>query len=179
MTQPIAKPVPVRRGDPRARSMGIRHPDAVAIYIDQRVLSQVIEYSESDMTGEVGGFLLGGLHEDGGTYVEVRAFLPAPSARSGRASLTFTHETWAQLNRQVEADYPDQLVLGWQHTHPGLTVFLSGYDVFIHRNFFSQPWQIALVVDPKAKELSFFQWRAGEIVDCGFTIADFGLQIAD
>jgi hypothetical protein len=29
-------------------------------------------------------------------------------------------------------------------------------------------WHVALVVDPKQKELCFFQWRAGEIVDCGF-----------
>jgi proteasome lid subunit RPN8/RPN11 len=117
--------------------------------------------------------MLGGLYREkraGREYVEVGAYLPAPAAESGPASLKFTHDSWAALTRRASAEFPDMLVLGWHHTHPGLGVFLSGYDVFIHRNFFSQPWQFALVVDPKTREMGFFQWRGGEIVDCGFTL---------
>ena len=70
-------------------------------------------------------------------------------AVSGGASLTFTHETWADLHSQVEQKYPTEMIVCWHHTHPGFGVFLSGYDQFIHRNFFPEPWQIALVVDPR------------------------------
>ena len=82
--------------------------------------------------------------------------------------MRFTHATWAAMTRRAEEDYPGELVVGWQHTHPGLGVFLSAYDLFIHRHFFSQPWQIALVVDPRARQCGFFQWLGGKVVDCGF-----------
>ena len=72
------------------------------------------------------------------------------------------------MTRTVEDKYPDHHVLGWHHTHPDFGVFLSAYDLFIHRHFFPQPWQVALVVDPLRQELGFFQWRENEVVDCGF-----------
>ena len=64
-------------------------------------------------------------------------------------------------------------LLGWQHTHPGLGVFLSEQDLFIHRNFFAEAWQIALVVDPRRQDFAFFHWRQGQVRDCGFVcVAD-------
>jgi hypothetical protein len=38
--------------------------------------------------------------------------------------------------------------VGWYHTHPGFGVEFSEMDLFIQRNFFSGPTQIALVTDP-------------------------------
>jgi proteasome lid subunit RPN8/RPN11 len=104
----------------------------------------------------------------------VRHFHPAREAQGSLAALKFTHDTWSTLRRELEANFPNESVLGWQHTHPGMGVFLSGYDLFIQRNFFGQPWQIALVVDPKQQEFGFFQWRDGEIKDCGFVCVDEG-----
>ena len=132
------------------------------------VLARILDYSERDPTRELGGFLLGGLHVDGREYVEVRHFVPAVDARSRAASLTFTHETWSRLHQEVQTQYRDESVVGWHHTHPNFGVFLSAYDLFIHRHFFSAPWQVALVVDPQRQEFGFFQWRRGNVVDCGF-----------
>ncbi len=168
MIQPTQKPIPSDNVAARARRIGTLHSDAPAIYVYDDVLADVIRHSETDLKRETGGFLLGGLHYDKEVYIEVRAFLPATATASRATSLTFTHRTWAAMTRRTEADYPGELVLGWQHTHPGLSVFLSAYDVFIHRHFFSQPWQIALVVDPCSRRFGFFQWHGGEVVDCGF-----------
>lgn len=159
-------------------AIGTIHHDAVTIIIREPVLEEILDYSEQDTSRELGGFLIGGLLQDevpphGPTasrqpYAEIAHFLPAEDVRSEAGSLTFTHETWATLTRQVDRQFPGQLVLGWHHTHPDFGVFLSGYDLFIHRNFFREPWQIAMVVDPKRCEFGFFQWRGTEIVDCGF-----------
>ena len=168
MIQPTHKPIPAGQAGGGAQRMGTLHEQAVAIYVHDDVLAQVIRHAATDLKRETGGFLLGGLHHDRGVYVEVRAFLPATDAASRATSLTFTHDTWAAMTRRAEADHPDELVLGWQHTHPGLGVFLSAHDLFIHRNFFSQPWQIAMVVDPRSRQFSFFQWHGADVVDCGF-----------
>jgi proteasome lid subunit RPN8/RPN11 len=166
--KPIPKPIPNRDQATLRQPVGLIHQDAVPVVIHENVLEEILDYSERDLGKELGGFLLGGLHEDGRPYVEIRKFFPATDAESRAASLTFTHDTWAQFHRQADEKFPGELIVGWQHTHPDFGVFLSGYDLFIHRNFFSQPWQIALVVDPVRREFEFYQWRADRIASCGF-----------
>jgi proteasome lid subunit RPN8/RPN11 len=149
-------------------AIGTIHERAYRILIAESVLEEILDYSERDVQREAGGFLIGAGCTTPRRQVEVRYFLPAIEARSRFASLMFTHDTWAAMTREVQRQYPDHSVLGWHHTHPGFGVFLSAYDVFIQRHFFSEPWQIALVVDPQRRELGFFQWLDGRVVDCGF-----------
>ena len=89
--------------------------------------------------------------------------MEAVGAEERRASITFTHETWAHINAVREERYPELRIVGWFHTHPGYGVFLSGYDLFIHRNFFNLPWQLAYVIDPVGGEAGFFGWRGEDI----------------
>ncbi len=168
----MLQPVPKRRPDEHGRRtscvLGKLQPGAASLLVYEPVLEQILDYSERDLTRELGGFLLGGYHSDGEPYVEVRHFLEAHEAPSQAASLTFTHDTWATVTRDIERRYPDELIVGWHHTHPNLRVFLSGYDLFIHRHFFPEVWQVAMVVDPVLQEFGFFQWCNRDIVDCGF-----------
>jgi len=152
----------------RGRAIGTVHDDAYRIVITAPVLESIIDYSEHDLRRELGGFLVGDVSASGPRIVEVGDFLPAVDVQSRAASLTFTHDTWAAMTREVRERFPDRSVVGWHHTHPGFGVFLSGYDLFIHRHFFREPWQVALVVDPRRQELGFFQWRGDEVTDCGF-----------
>ena len=50
-------------------------------------------------------------------------------------------------------------MVGWYHTHPGVGIFLSGMDLFIHQNFFTQMWHVAYVLDPRARTSGFFCWN--------------------
>jgi proteasome lid subunit RPN8/RPN11 len=156
------------------RQLGTLYQDGPVIVIGEAVLDAILEYSEQDLAQERGGFLLGGVYGQDSRYVAIRHFHPALAAQGDSLSLTFTHDTWAALTRDIEANFASESLLGWQHTHPGLGVFLSAHDHFIHKNFFGQPWQIALVVDPRRQEFGFFQWRSGEVRDCGFVcVEDF------
>jgi len=166
--QPVPQPIAVDERGRRHGVLGELHADALQLRVHERVLEEVLDYSERDLTRELGGFLLGGPEASPQPHVEVRAFMPAVDVRSHSASLTFTHATWAAMNREVAERFPDERIVGWHHTHPRLRVFLSGYDLFIHRHFFPEPWQVALVVDPVAQEFGFFQWRGRDVVDCGF-----------
>lgn len=174
MLEPTPKLAPARFGGVPSKRLGTIRPSAPAVFIYETVLEEILSYSEADTSREIGGFLLGGLHIDpelsgpAKRFVEVRRFLPAQDTHGQGASLRFTHDTWSALHRQVEELHPDEKLIGWQHTHPGLGVFFSGYDRFIHRNFFAEPSHIALVVDPIQQELEFFQWVGDAIEDCGF-----------
>ncbi len=168
MTSSIPNSASLNRGNTALRRLGQIHDEALPILFHEPVFEEIIEFSHQDTKREIGGFLIGGPYEADREYVEIRNFLPATDTLSRAASLTFTHDTWSELNRQVEEQFPDDKVVGWHHTHPGFGVFLSAYDLFIHRNYFSAPWHVALVVDPKAKEFGFFQWHQNDVVDCGF-----------
>ncbi len=149
-------------------AFGTWHVDAYRIVIACSALESVIDYSEHDMHRELGGFLLGHVPPADQRVLEIRDFLPAVATKSRATSLTFTHDTWAAMTRGVQDRFPDLNVVGWHHTHPGFGVFLSGYDMFIHRHFFRAAWQVAMVVDPQRKELGFFQWQGDRVVGCGF-----------
>ncbi len=111
---------------------------------------------------EVGGVLVGHLGE--AELPTVTASIAALEARGERASVTFTHEAWATVHATLERDFPDQQIVGWYHSHPGFGIFLSRHDMFIHENFFSNPRQIAYVVDPHAGTEGVFGWRGGKVV---------------
>lgn len=112
---------------------------------------------------EVGGVLAGNVWRDGeGPFLDIVAAIPAEHTRNEGTQLTFTPETWAQVNRVKDERYPQTKIVGWYHTHPRFGIFLSDMDKFIHRRSFSQPWTTALVVDPVQQTEGFFVWTDGE-----------------
>jgi hypothetical protein len=76
--------------------------------------------------------------------------------------MTFTPETWVQVNSVKDQRYADAKIVGWYHTHPRFGIFLSDMDKFIHKHHFPQPWTTALVVDPVQETEGFFVWNDGE-----------------
>jgi proteasome lid subunit RPN8/RPN11 len=112
---------------------------------------------------EVGGFLVG-RHGAPGEPPVVEAAIEAFAAEGDVSRLTFTHEAWERVHELQEERWPDTSFVGWYHSHPNHGIFLSEYDQFIQRNFFGEPWQIAIVVDPKRRAEGLFAWDHGEIV---------------
>jgi proteasome lid subunit RPN8/RPN11 len=110
---------------------------------------------------EVGGVLVGRMAADGGLPL-VTGAIPAINADQQRTTLTFTQGAWAHVHRVLEGEFPpDEQIVGWYHSHPGYGVVPSSHDLFIHRNFFSAPSQIAVVVDPHMRMEGAFAWRDG------------------
>jgi proteasome lid subunit RPN8/RPN11 len=134
------------------------------IELSPGVLDSIETHSYSNLTAEVGGMLVGKI-ESGVTHVV--GFVPATSASAEQISLTFTHEVWAEILTAVNTDFPDYQIVGWYHTHPSFGLFLSQYDEFIQRNFFAEPGQVALVVDPIAGELAWFAEKGKKIEEFG------------
>jgi len=138
-----------------------------AIFMTQTVYQEVNAHADSDLEHEVGGMLVGGVYQttDGNPFVTIEAQLPAQHVDQGPAHLTFTSDTLSDLLNRQEDLFPDLRVVGWYHTHPGLSVFLSSYDVWLHTHFFPEPWHVALVIDPIANRAGFFRYRNGGSLD--------------
>jgi proteasome lid subunit RPN8/RPN11 len=128
--------------------------------IDNEVTRCIRQHARSHMTTEVCGVLIGDKRNG---VVEVRASIEASNAAQGGTHVTFTQDAWETIYRVKDESYPDQRMIGWYHSHPGFGVFLSEHDLFIQRNFFSSPDQVAWVYDPHTDEEGCFGWIDGEI----------------
>jgi proteasome lid subunit RPN8/RPN11 len=131
----------------------------VSIFMSQRAFVRMSAHAGSDLNNEVGGWLIGKWRVDKLTdkqYVVVEAILPAAHTRHGSAFLTFTQDSQVAMRITMEERYPDKELVGWYHTHPRMGVFLSAYDTWLHRNFFPEQYQVALVVEPLSLTGGFF-----------------------
>lgn len=137
-------------------------PDGPDVYILQAVLDEVRAHADREKHHEIGGVLLGVIVD--GSHPIVTAAIAGSHMAHSKLSVTFTHESWNEINRIKDERYPDLRIVGWYHSHPGVGIFLSGHDLFIHRNFFTAPWQIAVVVDPLAGDWGCFTWHGDELV---------------
>ncbi len=134
--------------------------DDIRVYIKNEVYNKLEEYAKSDVNHELGSILIGDYTEEyEKLHIIISDFIYAKYTDATAASLTFTHKTWDYIYKIKEQEYPDKKIIGWQHTHPGYGIFLSGYDMFIQENFFDMDFQVAYVIDPVHITRGFFQWK--------------------
>ncbi len=154
------------------RILGKRRPlkhstwTAVDILVNESAFRAAQSHAVSTLEHEVAGVLVGPHPEkqpDGRYVVHISDAIIAKYTRMQGASVTYTPESWRYVNDKLAEMYPDEeaVIVGWYHTHPGFGIFLSGMDRFIHQNFFTQIWHIAMVLDPLARQSGFFCWDRG------------------
>lgn len=157
--------------------LGSGEPDIeYRIFIKQETLKKIEDHLLSDVNNELGGVMVGEIciNDKDKKFILINDLIVAMHSSSSLSRLTFTHETWDYINDIMEKDFPGRKILGWYHSHPGHTVFLSNYDLFIHENFFNLEYMVAYVFDPTIKERGFFVWENGKIEKSeGFFVYDY------
>ena len=133
-------------------------PDVV---FSASVLQRIRQHARSSMDAEICGVLLG--HSEPVGRVIIDECIRGEGASQGGAHVTFTQDTWQHIYKEKDNRFPDHAIVGWYHSHPGFGIFLSDYDLFIHRNFFGAPHQVAWVFDPHSDEEGCFGW-CGEAI---------------
>lgn len=136
-----------------------RRPGDCDIILHQSVYQQIVNHLSQDTSREHGGLLLGyEVFGPNGKTVVITHAIAAPRTEGTPVRLTFTHETWSEIDRitdQINQYYPKIRRLGWYHSHPDLSIFLSNYDLDVC-SLFSRPTHLALVVDPIKDTGGFF-----------------------
>lgn len=132
------------------------------LFFEPDVHAGILAHAAEDTSVEICGILVGRWESDAnGPYAVVSNRIRCDNASSKLAEVTFTHESWAQINQEMDTKYQDLRIIGWYHSHPDFGIFLSDRDIFIQENFFSGPGQVAFVVDPVRKFEGVFEWRDG------------------
>jgi proteasome lid subunit RPN8/RPN11 len=148
----------------------------VQVFITQNAYIRICAHAGSDLENEVGGWMAGKYCQDATTkeqFIVIDTILAAPYTEQGAAHLTFTSNTQIALFDFLERYHPDKVLVGWYHTHPRMGVFFSSWDEWLHNNFFSKPWQVALVVEPFTSTGGFFIRQKNGVMD---TRAYFGFH---
>lgn len=116
---------------------------------------------------EIGGMLMGNYcdkrSDDGEqmTYlVSIEKFVPIEAKKQNMYQLEFNTGALVTSVLEVQEEYPDLLVVGWFHTHPGHGVFLSDTDIRSQGQF-RKPYQLAMVMDTCSENIDtgFFTWK--------------------
>lgn len=96
---------------------------------------------------EIGGVLIGSFQNN---RVTITDYVALDCEHAFGPSFTLSPRDEGKLeellaaNRQTPAGVP----VGWYHSHTRSEIFLSDADLAIHKRFFPEPWQVALVLKP-------------------------------
>lgn len=165
-------------------SVWLKHSCHLAIsdWIDRSLQSAPVH--------EVGGYLLGRyaiLAEGEQFVISLEEFLPIsiPNA-SGPTVFDFGGLASLKLDDAVNDTFVDLMTVGWLHTHPGHTPYLSKIDLTsVHEPHFPQPYHLAVVIDSlteqwdtgffsrkKNQDVNNYQpttsWRSWKLLESGF-----------
>ena len=94
---------------------------------------------------EIGGVLLGKYRE---RHVEVLDHQPLDCEHAFGPSFSLSardQERLKDLLAKVRHKTAGLEPVGWYHSHTRSEIFLSDVDLDIHKHFFPEPWQVALV----------------------------------
>jgi proteasome lid subunit RPN8/RPN11 len=106
---------------------------------------------------EIGGILLG-RHEKGRVLILDYVALPCEHASGPSFVLSARdHGKLAEMLAVARGNAQAAQPVGWYHSHTRSEIFLSEADLAIHKRYFPEPWQVALVLKPH----TFRPTRAG------------------
>ncbi len=116
---------------------------------------------------EIGGILIGAQEDNRVVIVD---YAPLECEHAYGPSFTLSDRDYTQLRELIEIarrSASGMVPVGWYHSHTRSEVFFSDADIAIHRQFFPEPRQIALVLKPHAFEPAragfFFREPGGAI----------------
>jgi proteasome lid subunit RPN8/RPN11 len=141
----------------------LRRPPGCEVVILQSVYETVVGHLKKDTNREHGGFLFGYECVMGDVQkpaVAIVDAIPAKFTEGSPIHLTFTTDSWRELDEEVFRRYGDgERVperVGWYHSHPKINIFLSQRDLDVCRTYERRRYPVALVVDPVRDRGGFF-----------------------
>ncbi len=147
------------------------------IFVRNSLLAKVKEHAQRDLSHECFGLLLGNAYSDPirkVLWIEVQEAVAAVNTNASIVAVEVSTKEFQRLNDEVDKIWDktrgETRKIGWYHSHPNFGIFMSGTDQANQKQFYSQEWQIALVVDPVREEVGFF--RGAESEACQYILID-------
>jgi len=129
------------------------------VYLAASTETKVREHASRDALQrlEVMGLLLGEVRSWNGEEYSVIIDSVTTALRSSPAKVRFDPGAFPKLFSQLDESGFDYMILGWYHSHPGHTCFLSVRDLETQKAIFTERYHCAMVVDPLNREIKAFR----------------------
>lgn len=130
-----------------------------SLYISDGAALKISSQAEKDAPRrlEVMGFLLGEVSSWKGSVYAVVRDVGTTSLKSSSSKVRFDPEALPRLFHELDTSGFDYILVGWYHSHPGHTCFLSRTDLETQRMMFNESFHVALVIDPVNKDIKVFR----------------------
>ena len=135
---------------------------------EHRIRNQALD--AAPMRLEVMGLLLGEVRSWKGQLYSVVRDAVTTDLVNTPASVKFAPSALPKLFTDMDSVNFDYVVVGWYHSHPGHTCFMSKVDLGTQRAMFSQPYHCAIVIDPVNKEMEAFKARGDGYIGIPFAV---------
>lgn len=169
-TPPASEPsqeVPIDGEPADFFQVGTEETATCRIYLRYPLFRALDDFALRATSREQAGLLLGRRSEQG-LWLKVEEALDVGLEEG---ATRFSERSWQRARRVARHRHPGLEVMGWFHTHPGTGADLSSEEISLHREFFTEPWQVLYAVDPVLRERAFHVWRDAELVRAsGFRI---------
>jgi proteasome lid subunit RPN8/RPN11 len=130
-----------------------------AVYLSSLAERKIREHAlaEAHRRLEVMGFLLGDVARWKGRIYSVVRDVVTTELKSSSSKVRFDPEAFPRLFAKLDESGFDYVLVGWYHSHPGHTCFLSRTDLETQKAMFDQPYHVALVIDPVNEDVKVFR----------------------
>jgi len=142
------------------------------MYLSSRAEAKVREHASKEAPNrlEVMGLMLGEVNSWQETCYSVVRDVATTQLRSTASKVRFDPDAFPRLFVGLDGSGFDYLLVGWYHSHPGHTCFLSRTDLDTQRRMFNQPYHSALVIDPVNREIRAFRLAPGGYEETPFAV---------
>jgi proteasome lid subunit RPN8/RPN11 len=130
------------------------------VFFQQEAVVALQDHLKASPQQAIFGFLIGTMFRDpetGVLYAVIDKTLRLNQAIYGDKTEVVVARLWDRMQEQL-ARAAGRL-LGWYHSHPGQGRSLTTHDVETHDKYFTEPWQVAVVVgmEPEGVVGGFFR----------------------
>lgn len=121
------------------------------IHVFYDVLKDIFQKCKKALPNETAGYLIGRFCKwNEKYYTLITDHIPAKTI-SSPTHFSLDPRGYAEILEILEKSHPNEIIVGWYHSHPGHGVFLSEIDLITQKTFFNESYHVALVVDPLKK----------------------------
>ena len=143
-----------------------------AVYMCETAEKKVREHAEKEAPRrlEVLGFLLGEVASWKGKVYSVIRDVVTTELKSSSSKVRFDPEAFPKLFHELDDSGFDYILVGWYHSHPGHTCFLSKTDLDTQRTMFNEPYHSAFVIDPVNCDAKMFRLSGPDYEEVPFAV---------
>jgi len=161
-----------KRDIEKKNNSSLDHQLNLDLYINERVLEKMYSHCSKLARNhyEALGFLIGDVHIwDKKTYSMVHDVVTS-DLESTPVSVRFHRDAFEKLFSQLDEINYDYIIIGWYHSHPGFSCFMSSIDIETQKKYFNKTFHAAIVIDPIHFELRTFRIQNKDCVEMPYAI---------